>query len=276
MFDPKALLDSFLGAKGGQNAGRDGGGGSPWGQLAGSLGSQGGGQGGAGGFLGDIAKNLGGPEGIKQGAGKAMDMARQNPLAAGAILAGVLGTGMGRGLAGNAIKLGGLAAIASMAYNAYQNHQAGKSPQDANAPAAAEPELLPPPQNDPFHPSAAPQGEDEWALTLIRAMIAAAKADGHIDDAERARIGDRVELAGLEGEAAQFLLDELDKPVNLDAIVSEAKTEAQRVELFTAARLAIDADNRAERGFLDQLAARLNLEDSLVEHIEATVASAKA
>jgi uncharacterized membrane protein YebE (DUF533 family) len=45
--------------------------------------------------------------------------------------------------------------------------------------------------------------------------------------------------------------------------------------MFTAARLAIDPDTRAERGFLDLLAGRLGLADPLVDHIEATVAAAK-
>ena len=66
----------------------------------------------------------------------------------------------------------------------------------AKPPAAAdaEPELLPPPADTAFHPSQAPQGETEFALTLVRAMIAAAKADGHIDDDERQKIGDKLSL----------------------------------------------------------------------------------
>ena len=106
-------------------------------------------------------------------------------------------------------------------------------------------------------------------------MIAAARADGHIDDTERARIMDKVKLSGLDAEAEQFLNDELSNPVDLDAIVAAAKTEEERVELYTASRLAIDADNRAERGYLDLLAGRLGLADALVDHIEATVSGAK-
>jgi uncharacterized membrane protein YebE (DUF533 family) len=48
------------------------------------------------------------------------------------------------------------------------------------------------------------------------------------------------------------------------------------VELYTASRLAIDADTRAERGYLDLLAGRLGLADQLVDHIEATVTSSGA
>jgi len=47
------------------------------------------------------------------------------------------------------------------------------------------------------------------------------------------------------------------------------------VELYTASRLTIEPDSRAERGYLDLLAGRLGLPDALVDHIEATVSSAK-
>jgi uncharacterized membrane protein YebE (DUF533 family) len=62
----------------------------------------------------------------------------------------------------------------------------------------------------------------------------------------------------------------------MDALVASARTEAQRVELYTASRLAIEPESRAERGYLDQLAGRLELPDALVDHVEQTVASAKA
>ena len=63
--------------------------------------------------------------------------------------------------------------------------------------------------------------------------------------------------------------------VDVDALVSGAMTDAQKVELYTASRIAIEPNTRAERGYLDMLAGRLKLPDALVDHIEATVASAK-
>lgn len=206
---------------------------------------------------------------VRDKAGQAVQMAKDNPLAAGAIAAVLLGTGPGRQITGSAIKLGGLAAIGGLAYKAYQNYKNGQSPQTL---PEKQPELLPPPADTAFDPSQMPQGETEFALVLIRAMISAAKADGHIDDEERRKIGDRLALSGIGGEAEQFLNDELAKPNNVDELVAAAKTDAQKVELYTASRLAITSDTRAERGYLDLLAGRLNLPDSLVDHIEATVA----
>jgi uncharacterized membrane protein YebE (DUF533 family) len=147
-------------------------------------------------------------------------------------------------------------------------------PADASTAATAQPELLPPPEDSSFHTESAANSAD-FAVILVRAMIAAARADGHIDDAEREAILGKVKLAGLGADAQAFLEAELANPVDLDAIIAAATSESQKVELYTASRIAIEPDSRAERGYLDLLAGRLGLADALVDHIEATVASAK-
>ena len=213
---------------------------------------------------------------VRDSAGKATQMAKDNPLAAGALVAVLLGTGTGRQLTGTALKLGGLAAIGGLAYKAYQNYKNGDQPAEAVGQAAGQDQtLLPPPADTSFHPSQAPQGEAEFALTLVRAMIAAANADGHIDDDERKKIADRLALSGISTEAEQFLLAEIEKPLSIDELVKAVQTDAQKLELYTASRLTIDPDSRVERGYLDLLAGRLRLPDALVDHVEATVSAVK-
>lgn len=211
---------------------------------------------------------------VRDKAGQAAQMARDNPLAAGALAAILLGTGAGRKVTGSALKLGGLAAVAGLAYKAYQNYSKGAEPGAGQQ--GGEPELLPPPADTAFDPAQAPQGEAEFALVIARARIAAARADGHIDDAERVRIADKLHLSGIGEEAEAFLMAELEKPVDLDGLVAAAQTDAQKAELYTASRIAIEPKTRAERGYLDLLAGRLRLPDALVDHIESTVAAAKA
>jgi uncharacterized membrane protein YebE (DUF533 family) len=225
-------------------------------------------------FLGSQVPGAGGS--VKDRAGQLGQMAKDNPLTTGAIAAVLLGTGAGRQLTGDVLKVGGLAAIAGLGYQAYKNWQSGQQaqPTDASTAATAQPELLPPPAGSDFHPDAATNSAD-FATVLVRAMIAAARADGHIDDAEREAIIGKVKLAGLGADAQAFLEAELANPVDLDAIIGAAVTESQKVELYTASRIAIEPDTRAERGYLDLLAGRLGLADALVDHIEATVASAK-
>lgn len=212
---------------------------------------------------------------VRDKANQATQLAKDNPLATGALVAVLLGTRAGRQIGGSALKAGGLAAIAGLAYKAYQNYVDGSQPASTQAQAGQEPELLPPPSDTDFHPSQAPQGETEFALVLVRAMIAAANADGHIDDDERKKIVDRASLAGLGSEAQEFLAAETAKPMSIDAIVAAAQTDAQKVEVYTASRLTIDPNSRAERGYLDLLAGRLQLPDALVDHVEATVSAVK-
>lgn len=225
-------------------------------------------------FLGSQVPGAGGT--VKDRASQVGQMAKDNPLAASSIAAVLLGTSTGRQLGGSALKLGGLAAIAGLGYQAYKNWQAGQNAPavDASTASTTTTELLPPPADSGFHPEDAANSED-FAVILVRAMIAAARADGHIDDAEREAILGKVKLAGLGADAQAFLENELANPVDLDTIISAARTESQKVELYTASRIAIDPDSRAERGYLDLLAGRLGLADGLIDHIEATVASAK-
>jgi len=224
-------------------------------------------------FLGSQVPGMQGS--VKDKATQAINLARDNPMATSAIAGVLLGTKTGRQVAGNALALGGLAAIAGLGYQAYKNYRDGNQPQPAPQSAPqAEPQFLPPPSNSGFSTAPAVASND-FALSLVRAMIAAARADGHIDDAERQRILGKVQEAGVGSEAEAFFQRELANPVDLDAIVASAQTEEQQVQVYTASRLAIEPDSRAERGYLDLLAGRLGLADALVDHIEATVAGAK-
>ncbi len=219
-----------------------------------------------------LGPQMGGKSGDILGrAGQFGDIAKNNPWKTAGIAAALLGTKTGRKLAGNVATVGGLAAIAGLGYMAYKNYQSGQSPQTVTH---KEPEILPPPVDSPFNPQSSALSND-FALTLIRAMIAAAKADGHIDAAERANIIDKVHAVDLGSEAEAFIANELANPVDIDDLVASARTEEQKVELYTATRLTIDPDTRAERGYLDLLAGRLCLPDALLDHIDATVSAAK-
>ncbi|MFV0298424.1 MAG: tellurite resistance TerB family protein [Hyphomicrobiaceae bacterium] len=193
-----------------------------------------------------------------------------NQLASGAALGGlgalVLGTQSGRALAGSAAKLGALALIGGLAYKAYQNYQAGRpliSGPDA--------QIAPAPSGTGFEEAAA---TNDSALAYIRAMVAAAAADGRITPDEQSRIIGSLSEAGLDSEAEQFLADQLNAPASIASLVSGIRTEQEALQLYTAARLAIDPDTRAEQTFLNQLAAQLGIDESLARHIDATARQA--
>jgi uncharacterized membrane protein YebE (DUF533 family) len=217
-----------------------------------------------------------GQQGRDYGA-QAKNTVQQNPLASGAVAGGLaallLGTKSGRKLGKNALKYGGLAVVAGLAYKAYRDHQAGqRPPQDPSASGA--PELVPPPADTEFMP---PQGqENDRALALLTAMIQASKADGYIDPDEQGRIFDKLDAVELDAESKAFVLEEMRKPMDLDRVVALADTPETAMELYAASLMAIDPDHPAEQAYLQMLAARLGLDPGLVDHLNANVAAARA
>lgn len=187
-------------------------------------------------------------------------MSGSKGFASGALTGGLLGLLLGgkkaRKLAGGAFGYGGAAVIGALALQAYQNYQRQQAA-DRGAPALAglEPYALP-------HTQPAADG-GPFELSLVRAMVGAAKSDGHIDATEQRRLFAEVERLGLDAEAKAYVFDLLTHDVDLKSLVDSVATPEQGAELYLAARLAIDPDEPAERAYLDALAARLRLPPEL-------------
>jgi uncharacterized membrane protein YebE (DUF533 family) len=191
---------------------------------------------------------------------------------AGGLAAILLGTKTGRRLGGDALKLGGMAAVGALAYKAWRDWQAGKVPAQAE-PARESTPLLPAPAGTPFNP-ANETGQQNLARHLLRAMIAAAKSDGHVDSQEQARIFGEMDKLSLSSEDKAFVMDELRAKLDIEAVAEAASSPEEAAEIYAASLLAIDVDNAAERGYLAMLAARLKLDDALVAHLRENVAAA--
>ncbi|NNM71051.1 tellurite resistance TerB family protein [Enterovirga aerilata] len=271
MFDAKRLLGQLIASQVGRSLGQHG---------RGYDRGHGGGFGGHGGGspLDSLARQLGG------GGSGAL---------AGGLASILLGSKKGRKLGGSAAKLGGLALIGSLAYRAYQDWQAGQGaraagmgpgsarggfiPQPGQSPwgqpAQAAAGLAPPPPGTPFNPAGEEEQQD-LSRALLRAMIAAAKADGHIDAAEQANIFGAMDKLDLDSDDKAFVMDELRAPLDVDAVARGARNPEEAAEIYAASLLAIDVDNAAERGYLAMLAARLKLDDALVQHLHRTVEEA--
>jgi uncharacterized membrane protein YebE (DUF533 family) len=238
MFDPKTLLDQVLGSQAGgglRNAGQS-----------------------AKGHLDQYS----GSGGFARGA------------AAGGLLGLLLGgKGVGK-MASGALGYGGAAVLGALALKAYQDYQS-KDGQNRGA----TPPTLTPEQFAALSPEALPHARPAadggpFQLVLIRAMVAAAKADGHVDAAEQQRLFAEVERFGLDAEAKAFVFDLLTQPVDLGAITNAVATPEQGAEVYLASRLAIDPDVPAERAYLDALATRLRLPSGLREQLDAQTAPA--
>jgi uncharacterized membrane protein YebE (DUF533 family) len=200
------------------------------------------------------------------------ELIANNQMGAGAALAGlsalVLGTSAGRSLAGSAAKVGGLALIGGLAYKAYQNFQEGKPVLTGQKPSQQT--LLAAPQGSGFEAGAVTNGS---AMLLVRAMIAAAAADGRIDQKEQQRILGGLKQAGLKGTAQQFLAHEINQPATADDLANAVSSPAQAIQVYTAARIAVDPDSEEEHKFLVALADRLSIDSKLASHIDAVARS---
>ncbi len=187
--------------------------------------------------------------------------------AAGGLASILLGSKSGKKLAKTALKVGGTAALAGLAYKAYQTWQQNQSA--TAAPTSTDP------QGTGFLPTAA-AARDDLSLVLLRAMISAAKADGHIDAAEQQKIFTRLDTADLDTEAKAFVIDEMRKPLNIDAVVADATSPERAVEIYAASVLAIEADDPSEQAYLAMLAARLKLDPGLKATVEQETTKALA
>jgi uncharacterized membrane protein YebE (DUF533 family) len=198
---------------------------------------------------------------------------------AGGGAVGMLQSKKGRKMAKKALKVGGIAAVGALAYHAYTKYKQGQTVgagvgAGAAVPMGASPaaELPPPPAGSPFLPAATNrEAVQSLGVTLIRAMIAAAKADGEIDATEGQRLFARMNDASLSGEEKTFLLQELSRPVDVDSLVAAAKTPELAAEVYTASLMAIEVSNPAESAYLQLLSSRLKLEPGLVAELQKAV-----
>lgn len=193
----------------------------------------------------------------------------QSTLGKGAIAGGLLGvllTQGGRRLLGTGLKVGGMAAIGGLAYKAYEDWKAGKDAGDRTGPVG-----LPSPEGTEFMPDD-PDTANDLATRILQAMIAAAKADGHVTPDERARIDEQLANLGLEDEAAALISAELDAPLDVGRVAALAHNEREATEIYAASLLVVDEESPAEKGYLAMLAARLGLEPALVAHLHAKAA----
>lgn len=209
-------------------------------------------------------------------------------IGAGAGAAG-LATGLlmgksGRKMLGKATKYGAAAAIGGLAHHAWMKSRQGAaqpSAQPLGAPAQGAPAQLADADYEAatpgtvFLPSSADEAEqDRLGQSLVRAMIAAAKADGKIDAEEKEVIFARLNTMDLDAGTKAFVFDELSSPLNLDAVVKGADSPERAAEIYAASLVAIEADTVAEKAYLQMLAARLELAPALVAEIHAAAGAA--
>jgi len=185
-----------------------------------------------------------------------LDGLGKGALAAGAV-AILLGTESGRKLTGTALKVGGVAAVGGLAYKAFNQWQ---QQQNANLPHTGTP------INDLADAEAETRSE-----AIVKAMISAAKSDGHVDDAEQKLVASKIESLDLEQDITSFLMKELNKPLDVATVVASSDSPEAAREIYLASAMVVDLNNADERKYMDSLAQGLELDADLVKEIEATL-----
>jgi uncharacterized membrane protein YebE (DUF533 family) len=104
---------------------------------------------------------------------------------------------------------------------------------------------------------------NQQALTLIKAMINAAKADGQIDAEEQQRI--LAKLADAGPQEIEFLRTEIAKPLTMDFLAN--LNPAMATEVYAVSLMAINVDTAAEFDYLQQLAQHLGLDSETINGI---------
>ncbi|WP_342653466.1 tellurite resistance TerB family protein [Pseudomonas sp. F3-2] len=208
-------------------------------------------QGGVGDLLGKVGGgNLGG---LLSGAG------------GGALAAGAMGLLLGnksaRKIGGKALTYGGLAALGVLAYKAYGNWQASQGVAQSAAPQTVD--RVPPAQ------------VEQHSEAILRALVAAAKADGHVDERERELIeGEFTRITG-DSELQHWLHAELNKPLDPVDVARSARTPEIAAEMYLASVMMVDEEHFMERAYLDELAKQLKLAPELKTKLEAQVRQAQ-
>jgi uncharacterized membrane protein YebE (DUF533 family) len=216
---------------------------------------------------GNIGDALGGLFGGKEGEGigqtlsgtleeaqKTIGSNKNIALAALGALAGAILGGGSKSMKG-AVGGGVLAVLGALAYQALKGTQ-------------QETQEVPLTLREPATTAEQEQLENQAQL-MLRAMINAAKADGQIDQGEVQRIMGKLQDAGTDKPALDYVMTEMTKPMETDVIIAAAQGNPQLgAELYGASLLAIKVDTPAEQAYMQNLSAGLGLPSQAVTNLE--------
>ena len=198
-----------------------------------------------------------------------------SPGGIGAALPGLLGAGVLGGIAGallsgkgmkkiatGALTVGGGVAAGTLAWSLYRKWSAGRE-------AAATPAVSQTGQ------AAAPAATEDDGMVFLEAMVFAARADGHMDAQERARIAAFIEKS-YPGQGVDIQVETLlNGPMDLNTLAARIRTRQEAQAVYTLSCFVLDIDHFMERAYLDALAESLGLDRIMRESLEQEAEAAK-
>lgn len=259
------VLGSLVGAALGGSQDQKTQGGGALGEILGSV--LGGGQSSSGGAdgLGDLlgavlgggAKSSGGAGGLGDllgsvlaGGNNSSGRSRERPATTASELEDLLGVGKSDGLGGDG-GLGGLLGGALAKYGQQINPN------------------MPNPSHDNYDylPAETNQRQAvDHATLIIRAMINAAKSDGHIDQAEQDKVISK--LGDVTQDEIDFVRSEFAAPLDAQGFARSVPRGMEQ-QIYAVSLMAIDLDKNAEAHYLAELSQGLGMQPQAVNQIHA-------
>jgi uncharacterized membrane protein YebE (DUF533 family) len=174
----------------------------------------------------------------------------RNTALAGGLIGLLLGSRGARRLAGTAAVVGGIGYLGKLAYDSYTGKEAQAPGIDKLDGAAAE----------------------KRAIAITSAIIAAARADGQIDDREDTAI--QRGLSSLPDDVAEMVSAQLTRPLDAHGVAALADSEQAAREMYAASVLVTGGDTESEKAYLADLATALKLAPEVVAEVHARVQAA--
>jgi uncharacterized membrane protein YebE (DUF533 family) len=112
-----------------------------------------------------------------------------------------------------------------------------------------------------------PEAEDH-SHAILRALIAAAKADGRIDEQEKKLIYAEIARHTDDPQLQEWLDQEVQSPLDAADVAQSAQDPGMAAEMYLASVMLVDDQQDAERNYLDELAGALGLDPQLQIHLE--------
>lgn len=197
----------------------------------------------------------------------AATLQKNTPGGVGGLLgAGALGALLGSVLSKDALQNAALVGAGAVAWNFYKKWS-------ENREAAAVPEASPAPQQ--AAPVPAPAATDPTAMLLLRAMIYAARADGHVDATEQQRMGALLQQMFPGQDTRQLTSRVMSEPLDPFTLAAQVRAPEQGEDLYRLSCLIIDIDHFMERSYLDGLAQSLNIGTERRTALEQEASAAK-
>jgi len=169
----------------------------------------------------------------------------------------LLGNKKARKVGGKVAMYGGLAAIGVIAYKAFSNWQGQQAQASQYAPQTID--RIPSTQ------------VEQHSQAILKALVAASKADGHIDANERQLIEAEISKMTSDMELRRWVEAELNKPLDPADVARAATTPEMAAEMYIASVMMVDEESFMERSYLGELARQLNLDPNLKNELEIQV-----